>query len=308
VQTEIQQTLEQRHHISNSANDDFTVINQSQVLQSVQQTSQTLTILLVGVASISLVVGGIGIMNIMLASVLEHLRDLGAALASLGSVLAPGGAIWFEVPDAARFAEHVHSPYHQFSLEHINFFTRSSLTRLMKRFGFRLLDAWETTRLVGTMPDPGLDALFVRDDGSPTGAADAIGPREVRRYASLSAALERRMCERIAPFVAGRTPVAIWGTGSLTLHLLTLEGFSDLNVTAFVDANVNYQGKTIGGVRVLSPEEMRERPEPIIVASHASERDIIATIRTKLEMSNDVVELVSGTTTVPVSRGGGVGQ
>jgi putative ABC transport system permease protein len=81
VQTEVQQTLEQRHHISNSANDDFSIQNQSQVLQTVQATSQTLTILLVGVASISLVVGGIGIMNIMLVSVTERTREIGIRMA-----------------------------------------------------------------------------------------------------------------------------------------------------------------------------------------------------------------------------------
>ncbi|HEX7734337.1 MAG TPA: ABC transporter permease [Ktedonobacteraceae bacterium] len=81
VQTEVQQTLEQRHHISNSANDDFTIQNQSQILQTVQATSQTLTILLVGVASISLVVGGIGIMNIMLVSVTERTREIGIRMA-----------------------------------------------------------------------------------------------------------------------------------------------------------------------------------------------------------------------------------
>jgi putative ABC transport system permease protein len=81
VQTEVQQALEQRHHISNSANDDFSIQNQSTVLQTAQATSQTLTILLVGVASISLVVGGIGIMNIMLVSVTERTREIGIRMA-----------------------------------------------------------------------------------------------------------------------------------------------------------------------------------------------------------------------------------
>ena len=81
VQTEVEQALEQRHHISNAANDDFTIQNQSQILQTVQATSQTLTILLVGVASISLVVGGIGIMNIMLVSVTERTREIGIRMA-----------------------------------------------------------------------------------------------------------------------------------------------------------------------------------------------------------------------------------
>jgi putative ABC transport system permease protein len=81
VQNEVQQTLEQRHNITNSANDDFTIQNQSQILSTVQGTSQTLTILLVGVASISLVVGGIGIMNIMLVSVTERTREIGIRMA-----------------------------------------------------------------------------------------------------------------------------------------------------------------------------------------------------------------------------------
>ena len=81
VQTEVEQTMEQRHNISNSANDDFSIQNQSQILQTVQATSQTLTILLVGVASISLVVGGIGIMNIMLVSVTERTREIGIRMA-----------------------------------------------------------------------------------------------------------------------------------------------------------------------------------------------------------------------------------
>jgi len=81
AQTAIQQLLEQRHHITNPANDDFSILNQSTILASAQATSQTLTILLVGVASISLLVGGIGIMNIMLVSVTERTREIGVRMA-----------------------------------------------------------------------------------------------------------------------------------------------------------------------------------------------------------------------------------
>src|SRR5579885_1996474 len=81
VQNAVEQLLEQRHHISNPQNDDFTIQNQSQILQTVQGTQQTLTVLLVGVASISLVVGGIGIMNIMLVSVTERTLEIGIRMA-----------------------------------------------------------------------------------------------------------------------------------------------------------------------------------------------------------------------------------
>ena len=81
VQAAVEQLLEQRHNISNPQNDDFTIQNQSQILSTVQSTTQTLTILLVGVASISLIVGGIGIMNIMLVSVTERTHEIGIRMA-----------------------------------------------------------------------------------------------------------------------------------------------------------------------------------------------------------------------------------
>jgi len=81
VQSAAQAMLEQRHNISNPANDDFTIQNASQVLSTVQATAQSLTILLVGVAAVSLLVGGIGIMNIMLVSVTERTREIGIRIA-----------------------------------------------------------------------------------------------------------------------------------------------------------------------------------------------------------------------------------
>ena len=81
VQSAAQALLEQRHNISNPANDNFTIQNASQVLSTVQATAMSLTILLVGVAAVSLLVGGIGIMNIMLVSVTERTREIGIRIA-----------------------------------------------------------------------------------------------------------------------------------------------------------------------------------------------------------------------------------
>ena len=69
--------LEVRHGIASGSADDFSIADQSQLLASVDSISQLLTILLAGIASISLVVGGIGIMNIMLVSVRERTREIG---------------------------------------------------------------------------------------------------------------------------------------------------------------------------------------------------------------------------------------
>jgi putative ABC transport system permease protein len=81
VQAEVTALLHTRHHIQPGKPDDFRVQNNNQIIQTVQQTSDTLTLLLAGVAAVSLIVGGIGIMNIMLVSVTERTREIGIRLA-----------------------------------------------------------------------------------------------------------------------------------------------------------------------------------------------------------------------------------
>ena len=73
---QISDILRTRHHIT-TGNDDFTITNEADILKTASQATDTLTIFLGGVAAISLVVGGIGIMNIMLVSVTERTREIG---------------------------------------------------------------------------------------------------------------------------------------------------------------------------------------------------------------------------------------
>ncbi len=76
VSAEITTTLDQRPGITNGVAD-FTIATQAQLLGTVSSVSDVLTLLLAGIASISLLVGGIGIMNIMLVSVRERTREIG---------------------------------------------------------------------------------------------------------------------------------------------------------------------------------------------------------------------------------------
>jgi putative ABC transport system permease protein len=76
--SEITQTLRDQHNLAaDGTADDFSVINQQDQLASVASTTQTLTLFLGAIAAISLLVGGIGIMNIMLVSVRERTREIG---------------------------------------------------------------------------------------------------------------------------------------------------------------------------------------------------------------------------------------
>jgi putative ABC transport system permease protein len=74
---EISAVLRQRHNIRSAAEDDFTVQSQEDILESATAITDVLTLFLGGVAGISLLVGGIGIMNIMLVSVTERTREIG---------------------------------------------------------------------------------------------------------------------------------------------------------------------------------------------------------------------------------------
>jgi putative ABC transport system permease protein len=74
---QIEEILRIRHKIAPGAEDDFTVRNMSEIAEGAAESTQILTILLGGIASVSLLVGGIGIMNIMLVSVTERIREIG---------------------------------------------------------------------------------------------------------------------------------------------------------------------------------------------------------------------------------------
>jgi putative ABC transport system permease protein len=73
--------LRERHHLKPSDDDDFFVRTQSEVGDLLNSTTKLMTVLLTSVAAVSLVVGGIGIMNIMLVSVTERTREIGVRLA-----------------------------------------------------------------------------------------------------------------------------------------------------------------------------------------------------------------------------------
>jgi putative ABC transport system permease protein len=77
AQTQIKELLRMRHKLSSTDDDDFTIRNQADLAAAATATTDILTILLAGIASVSLLVGGIGIMNIMLVSVTERTREIG---------------------------------------------------------------------------------------------------------------------------------------------------------------------------------------------------------------------------------------
>jgi putative ABC transport system permease protein len=80
AQKELTSIMREAHNLHPGEDDDFTVRNQADITEAATETSKVLTVLLASVAGVSLIVGGIGIMNIMLVSVTERTREIGIRL------------------------------------------------------------------------------------------------------------------------------------------------------------------------------------------------------------------------------------
>ncbi|MGH9873864.1 MAG: ABC transporter permease [Pyrinomonadaceae bacterium] len=81
AQEQITELLRQRHKLGSNEANDFTVRNMTDIAEAANETNNTMTLLLACIASVSLLVGGIGIMNIMLVSVTERTREIGIRMA-----------------------------------------------------------------------------------------------------------------------------------------------------------------------------------------------------------------------------------
>ncbi|CAN1494383.1 SalY ABC-type antimicrobial peptide transport system, permease component [Caulobacteraceae bacterium] len=81
LQEDVTNLLRERHRIRQGAEDDFTVQNMASIMEAMQASVKTFTSLLAAVAAVSLVVGGVGIMNIMLVAVTERTREIGLRMA-----------------------------------------------------------------------------------------------------------------------------------------------------------------------------------------------------------------------------------
>jgi len=78
---DIKELLRSRHRLHQSEDDDFTIRTMEDIAKTIAGTSQTMMLMLMSIASISLIVGGIGIMNILLVSVTERTREIGLRMA-----------------------------------------------------------------------------------------------------------------------------------------------------------------------------------------------------------------------------------
>lgn len=232
---------------------------------------------------------------LVLIGVMEHIRDLGSALPSMVRMLSHAGRVFITVPDASKYATGDDAPYQEFSLEHINYFGRESLTSLMAVHGFRCLFVRQDTQRVNLKTvTPVVHALFERVEGSsslPLWKKDVETVQGLESYVHKSSNENSAVQPVLDELVRSKLPVIIWGAGSHTLRLLATSRLQQAKLIAIVDSNPRYQGKSVGGIQIVSPESIRQMPGKILISSRVFQDSIRQQIQERMGLPHEVITL-----------------
>ncbi len=228
---------------------------------------------------------------VILIGVMEHIRDVGRAVANLRRILADGGRVYLEVPDASRYSPQFDAPFQEFSVEHINFFSRLSLINLMRTHGFHAVASGEALRPQHEARCPGAWGVFEqRWDPEPI-ESDATTEAGLRTYVSGCTMEDTRIRGVIASSVKPGDRMIVWGTGAHTLRLLASGGLDPVKIALFVDSSPKSQGRELCGLPVVSPAELLNRHEPILISSCGFQNEIRRQIQNELKLTNPLVLL-----------------
>ncbi len=232
---------------------------------------------------------------VILAHVMEHILDLKDAVSRLRNMLAPGGMVYVEVPDASRYLDYLAAPFQDFNTEHINHFCPESLGNLFLQNGFeQVLSSRKTFPLPGGKHYPACYAIFRRSDAVPSACPLDRAPAAIvaiKAYVAASSDLLDRINDRLSSTL--QSPVIVWGVGQLALKLLVETLLANAEIVAFTDGNPLHHGGELRGVPVISPQALRDLPShPIIIASLLHQEAIAHRIVKELQLTNPIITLV----------------
>ena len=232
---------------------------------------------------------------IILSHVLEHLRDFQAVGKVLNRNLANNGHAYLEVPDSARYVDHLASPFQDFNTEHINHFCLETLCAMVHRFQFSATLTGQKDLQLDGWTYPALFGFFKKDPNSNTERPmpSSKFKQSLLRYIDLSNEKLDNIDSQILPHAVNGQPLIVWGTGQLTYKLLARTSLNQATIEAFVDSNPINQRKHIRRVPILPPAELRSSPTPILIGTTLHSESIAKTIREELDLKNPLLFLQS---------------
>lgn len=202
---------------------------------------------------------------IILSQVLEHLTDIRKSINRINFLLKDTGYVFIGVPDAGSFYTDFKEPFGEFSTEHINFFSKSSLYRLMENYTCHLMKTSNSA----------IYSVWQRGSEEKRGIEKYINESK-EKLDYISSVIDHLPSQTI-----------VWGVGALTQRLLKSTNLKK-RTFKFVDTNPNLINKTIDGVKIIAPSELKSYNNPIFVSSFRF-RDEIKKEITARHLKNKVI-------------------
>jgi 2-polyprenyl-3-methyl-5-hydroxy-6-metoxy-1,4-benzoquinol methylase len=210
---------------------------------------------------------------VTLSHVLEHVLDVGGAVRSALSVLVPGGVLYIEVPDAARYSEYLYAPFQDFNTEHINHFSERTLRSAMARLGLRArASGRKTFRISAGCEFSAVWGVFERGAAAPEAGGELAEALEA--YVAHSSAMMAGIGAHVGRACAGREECIVWGLGQLAMKVFRLSEAEGLRPVVCVDSNAINHGKLFRGRPIVAPESIRGMEQPILITSLLHHRSI----------------------------------
>jgi 2-polyprenyl-3-methyl-5-hydroxy-6-metoxy-1,4-benzoquinol methylase len=229
---------------------------------------------------------------LILIGVLEHIRDLESSLRNLYELLPMGGRVFVAVPDAEHLIVNGEAPFQEFSTEHIDFFTVTSLRNLMQVNGFGTVTCECTVRQYGIQSVSFVFGVFAKTERRESAITfDVSTLKGLTDYVRQCSNLDEGLRQRIAAAIGPQRRIIVWGVGTHTRRLLAARALNARDIVAFVDSNSKYQGQQLQGIPVISPEDLRDFNEPILISSCGFQDEIEQQIRKQLRLHNSLILL-----------------
>lgn len=228
---------------------------------------------------------------VCLSSVLEHLPAAAAALERITAWVAPGGLLFVMVPDAENFGADMKEPFLEFSVEHIKFFTRSSLERLMANAGFALEEQQSDAVTINGTIFPAIRALYVRRPPAPAALQRTSSVAPLVDYVARSRDKLAAVARTIDDLARTQEPVVVWGVGSLTARLMATTAMQRMNTVGFVDSASGLHGQRFQGQEIRAPASLAGQNHTVLVASFVWAEAIRRTLLDDLSYRGRIVTL-----------------
>ena len=227
---------------------------------------------------------------IILSAVLEHLVDFNGSLNKIKSLLNEGGLLFVEVPDATRFDSYIFTPFQQFSIEHIDYFSEQSLTNLLEKLGFEILQIQKNENTVNQTIDPDIFSLArISHQPKQCFVKDNITEKKLKDYISKCEEMDIKVNKFIHETLAKNDKIIVWGVGTHTQRLVGA-GLDLSKVLYFVDSNARYKGRKINGVEIKSPQDIKE-DVPILVSTFSYQEEVARQIKDNLKLKNEIIKI-----------------